>query len=248
MALLFNVSGVSEAKAYIAGAATRLRSVTSGRFVSGSSVRKNLGEEMLVRNKARMRAGVDVDGKPFKPSARASSGGQTLFDSGALAASINYDTPDGAMQLFSSDKRARVHWEGLLIKPKAGHRFLTIPLRGRGGLFDSLAGGAAPIGNRTGARAGNFAKSTTFFLRRGSSLFLMQRIAAIAGSGGISYHGHKRSKGSSPASSKYTLRALFLLVTQVQMTQRKFFGFGNSDIEMIADKLGGHVVGEGEAK
>jgi len=245
MALLFRSSGVEEVKEYVAGAAKRLRG-QSGRWVSRGAVLKNLGEEMLLRNQRRMRAGVDIDGKPFKTSGRsAQSGGQTLFNTGALAASINYDTPGSSLELFSSDKRARVHWEGLEITPKAGHKFLTIPLRGRGGLFDSIAGGAAPLANRTGALAGHYSKSSTFFLRRGSTLLLMQRVAKVTGDGGVSYRGHKRGKGSTPAGSKYTLRALFLLVTKVKIPQRKFFGFGNADVDMVADRLGGWVAGEG---
>jgi hypothetical protein len=73
-------------------------------------------------------------------------------------------------------------------------------------------------GNRTGARARDFAK--TFFLRRGERLFLMQK----TGNG--------------------TVRALFLLVRSIRMPKREWMGFSNDDMEMAAEQLGRRITGE----
>jgi hypothetical protein len=215
MALLWQMSGVEDARGFIAGAASRMRDTRASR--------KFIGEEMLFRTQRRMRAGIDIDGKPFVPSRRASKfGGQTLWDRGRLAASVNYDTPGNDLELFSTDKRARVHWEGLEIFPKAGHKFLAIPLRAPGGLFAGAFGGVDVKANRTGRATGHYYRDSTFIKRIGRLTYIFQKV------------------------DKKRIRALFLLVRSVKEKQRKFFGFGASDLDMAANKLGADIVGEKE--
>jgi len=213
MNIIFQIGGLREVRSFLSGAAARMRNTRPAR--------KNAGEEMLVRTQRRMRAGVDINGVPFKPSRRVEKfGGQTLWDKGAMAASANYDTPDQDLELFSTDKRSRVHQEGLEIKPKKG-QFLTIPLRARGGLFEGAIGGVDVQANRTGARAGHYAN--TFIKRFGDRLYIFQKIA-----------GSKR------------IRALFLLLRSVKMPKREWLGFSEADVSMVADKIGAHITGEKE--
>lgn len=211
MGVLFQYEGFKEARQFLAGAAGRMRDTRTAR--------KFIGEEQLARNQRRIRAGIDVDGKRFTPSRRVQmSGGQTLVDRGRLAASLNYDTPGENLDLYSSDKRARVHWEGREIKPTGGRKFLTIPLRARGGMHSG--DGIDIRANRTGARASHFSKKTTFFRWVRGRLFLFQRTEARG------------------------IRALFLLVRSVKMPERKWFGFSSEDLEMASQVLGRHVEGE----
>ncbi len=210
MAILFGIrlDGGGDAGKFLGGVAARMRDPRRGL--------KFIGEEMLLRTHKRMRAGIDVDGRAFARSRRAEqSGGQTLFDRGALAASVNYEANATTLDLFSSDKRARVHQEGLEIRPKKA-KFLTIPLRARGGLFSGPA--LDTQANRTGARASHF--KNTFFLRRGRFLLLMQKT------------GDK------------TLRALFLLVRSIREKKREWLGYSPADQEMAGEVLGRHIEGD----
>jgi phage gpG-like protein len=212
MAIIFQIDGKREVRDFLGGAIARMRNTLPAR--------KFVGEEMLLRTQRRLSGGVDVNGRPFKPSRRAEMfGGQTLFDRGTLAASANYDTPGTDLELFSSDKRARVHQEGLEIRPKKG-TFLTIPLRARGGIFEGAISGVSVKANRTGARAGHY--GDTFIKRFGDRAYIMQRV------------GGKK------------LRALFLLLRSVKMPKREWLGFSPDDMEMAADKIGGHITGEGK--
>jgi hypothetical protein len=235
MAVLFSASGIPEVKRFLGLAAQR-----------GRNPRRTLidiGEEMLVRNQRRLRRGVDVNGVAFKPSRRAvRDGGQTLWGDGKLGSSLHYDVGQSAgasaLDLFSSDKRARVHYEGLTITPKNA-QFLTIPMRARGGIFGDGDKGGAITGNRTGTRARHF--KNAFFLRRGNRLFLMQRV-------GKELAGEKVVKVSRKSGSQRqiydALRVLFMLVRSVKMPKREWMGFSNEDVDMAAAKLGGHVMGD----
>jgi phage gpG-like protein len=230
MAILYHIDGVAEAKRFLGGAVERAR--------NPRLPLKFIGEEMLFRTQKRMRAGVDINGRPFKKSARAEqAGGQTLFDRGALAGSANYQVTDTALDVFSTDKRARVHEDGLTILPKHG-KFLTIPIRATGGLF-GMAGGSAANANRAGYQARDYPKGSTFFLRRGSALFLMQRVGKVTSDeGGVRYRGMKRS------SSQGALRALFILVKKVEMVQREWLGFGADDATMATEEIGRYLSGD----
>jgi hypothetical protein len=215
MAILLQASGIAETRGFIASAAARMRNTRP--------VRKFIGEEMLFRTQRRLRSGVDINGNAFTPSRRVEKfGGQTLWDRGQLAASVNYDTPGEDLELFSSDKRARVHQEGLEIRPKGGKQFLTIPLRARGGLFEGAIGGVDVKANRTGARGGHYGVGSTFIKRFGDRAYIFQKVDG------------KR------------IRALFLLLRSVKMKKREWLGFGPSDLDMAVSKLGAHVAGENE--
>lgn len=157
MAVVFRVDGLRATRGFLGATAKRARDL--------APALRSIGEEMLARTQSRLSSGVDVHGRPFKRSRR---GGQTLWDSGALAASVNYELLGGTrLDLFSTALYARVHNEGLTIVPRQ-KKWLTIPLRAAGnrGTLNLRA-------NRGGARARHYTK--TFFLRRGGRLFLMQR-------------------------------------------------------------------------
>lgn len=206
MAILFSMAGLAPTSAFVAGAAQRMAN-------PGPALRF-IGEQQLTRNTRRLAAGVDVDGRTFKRSRR---GGKTLWQTGALAASMNYQVGAKHLDYFSTDKRARVHYEGLEIRPKAGKKFLTIPLRAEGGMF--AGAGVSANANRLGDRAGHYARKSTFFAWRNSKLFLFQ----------------KTGKG--------TIRALFLLVRKVQMVRRKWMGFSAEDVELANQVLAKHATG-----
>lgn len=210
MAMLFSLTGAQEVKNFLNGTAQRFRKPRPGL--------KFIGEELQLSTARRMAAGVDVDGRPFKPSRRAErEGGQTLFSNGALANSVHYTARETDADYFSTDKRSRVHQEGLAITPKAGKQFLTIPLRATGGVF----GGAVDIkGNRAGDRASHYSRASTFFLRKHGRLLLMQR------------------------TGKNAIRALFLLVRSVRMPRRQWFGFSGADLAMVDRVLTRHLLNE----
>ena len=182
-----------------------------------------VGEEMLLRTENRLRRGVDVNGKPFKRSRRAERvGGQTLWDTGAMAGSVSYDVSAGKdLDLFSSDKRARIHYDGGTIVPK-NSQYLTIPLRAKGGEYAGAFRGLARKSNRLGARARDY--KGTFFIRRNGKLFLAQRVPGGEGKG--------------------ALRFLFILLKRVTMPRREWLGFGPMDLQMAVERLGRHVTGE----
>jgi hypothetical protein len=208
MGLLYQTQGTAEVKRWLGLARDQAR--------DPRPALKDSAEEMLARTQRRMRAGVDVHGRPFTRSrGGAGRGGQTLWDRGVLAASAQYSVTRDAFDLFSSDKRARVLQEGETITPK-NSQFLTIPIRARGGMFGQRD--VAAIGNRTGTRARHY--KNTFFLRRGERLLLMQKTPGGA------------------------LRALFLLVRSVKLPRREWLGFNSADLDMVAGKLGSHISGD----
>lgn len=210
MAVLFQIDGLDRAREFLAGASRRMR--------NPEAALRLIGEAMLVSTQRRMRAGLDVDGKPFVRSRRAESGGgQTLWDRGALVSSVNYSVRPDGLVLFSSDKRAAVHYDGRTITPKRAS-FLTIPLRARGGMY---AGRVVATGNRRGDRARHY--QNTFFLRRGGRLFLMQRL---------------------PGEGRGRIRALFLLLRSVRLPRRKWLGFTRGDLEMVSQRLGRSIMGD----
>lgn len=208
------VVGLAEAKGAVKGVSDR-----AGGRKSARPVMKFIGEEMLARTQARMRRGLDVEGRPFKRSRRAASeGGQTLWERGALAASANYTARDDGVDLYSSDRRARVHFLGLEIRPKAGKKYLTIPLRAAGGAGARRDRTVSPLANRTGARASHYSKKSTFVREVRGKLFIFQKL----GDGKI--------------------RALFLLVRRSKQVERKWLGFGAGDLEMASQAWGRWVA------
>lgn len=171
--------------------------------------RRNIGEEMLRRTAERMRQGISPDGQPWKRSRRAErEGGQTLVHTGTLASRNAYDTPGADLQLYSWDKRSRVHQLGLTIEPKNGE-YLTIPLRSADGVAEKPARPVSAKKGRDGRLAKHYASSSTFIARRNGKLFIFQHVG------------------------EHAIRALFLLVRSVQMIARPYLGFGDDDIAMV---------------
>lgn len=223
MAILFQLSGVDEVRRFMDGA------VAAGKDTR--RVRKVIGEEMLHRNHTRLAAGLDVDGKPMPRSRRVQrNGGQTLFDRGALAASVNYALTGEDLDLFSTDKRAGVHYRGDTILPKKG-QFLAIPLRARGGLFQ-LEKAPPALANRTGARPRHYAASATFFKRFGGKLFLVMR-----------HGGTKGKKGDGQGKGRLTL--LFLMVRKAKMIERRWMGYSKDDVAWAAEQYASAIFGKG---
>src|SRR5260370_38674200 len=85
-------------------------------------VRKDVGEEMLLRTFDHFATSTSPDGEHWPESQRvALHGGETLVDHGDLRDSVHYD-PDarGDLDLYSDDDRARIHTEGGTSTPTNG--------------------------------------------------------------------------------------------------------------------------------
>lgn len=169
---------------------------------------KNVGEMMLASTHQRMARGLDVHGQRLKSDRASRQGHQPLR---GLADSVHYAVDQEGLALFSSDIRAGVHFRGDTIVPKRA-RFLTIPLRARGG---ESAGGAGLIANRTGRRARHY--KNTFFLRKNGKLLLMQRTPGGA------------------------LRALFLLVKKVKLKKNEWLGWSREDLNRTEEIYAKHL-------
>ena len=183
------------------------------------TVRADIGEEMLRRIEKRFATETGPDGERWKRSRRAErEGGQTLRQTNALRSSIHYDVSDGNLNLYSSDKKARVHQLGLSIYPKPGHQYLTIPLRAEGGEFGEPEKSTLSRKGRDRRRAAHYnvadeGVGRTWVARVHGKLYLFQ------------------------ATGEHTVRALFLLVGSVTMIARPFLGFGQDDIAMVIAML-----------
>jgi phage gpG-like protein len=176
--------------------------------------RRSIGEEMLHRTAERMRRGVDPDGNAWKRSRRAErDGGQTLVHTGTLASRNAYDTPGADLQLYSWDKRSRVHQLGLKIEPKHGE-YLTIPLRATGGLAEEPSRPVRANKGRDGRLSRHYARGSTFIARRNGKLFIFQHVG------------------------EHQVRALYLLVRSAQMVARPYLGFGDDDLAMVLAVFG----------
>ncbi len=169
--------------------------------------RTQVGEEMLVRTERRFAEERGPNGEKWKPSRRAElAKGETLSQSGKLRGSIAYDVASTEnLELYSWDKKARVHQLGLTITPTPGHEYLTIPLEAA---EIAVASGEVKNG-RDGRRARHY--SGTFVARIHGRLFILQRL------------------------SEGVVRALFLLVRSVTMPARPFLGFNDDDLAMAMD-------------
>lgn len=87
--------------------------------VNWRALHEEIGELLVSSTRDRFRRGIGPDGKPWKPSVRArKEGGQTLRDTGLLANSIHYAADSRRVEVGTNDKRARVHQEGMTIRPK----------------------------------------------------------------------------------------------------------------------------------
>jgi len=182
--------------------------------------RAEIGEEMLRRTEQRFARGVGPDGRPWKRSRRAErEGGQTLSKSGTLKSRVAYDVRGDDLDLYSWDKRARVHQLGLTIEPTDGHQYLTIPLRAEGGHFSSEEKPAITRKGRDGRKAAHYNTANegvgrTWVARVHGKLYIFQ------------------------ATSDHAVRALFLLVRSVTMIARPFLGFSEDDLRYVLAILG----------
>ncbi len=186
------------------------------------AVRREIGEEMLLRTERRFARGVGPDGKPWKRSRRAErKGGQTLSKSGTLKSRVAYDVSGEDLDLYSWDKRARVHQLGLTIEPTDGHQYLTIPLRAEGGGFATPETPVVTRKGRDGRKAAHYKAAKagvgrTWVARVRGKLYIFQ------------------------ATGDHAVRALFLLVRSVTMIARPFLGFGEDDLVYVLATLSTH--------
>jgi hypothetical protein len=222
MALLIDVqsTGIRELRERIARTKTAMKDLRAPS--------KAIGEEMIVRTNARLGRGLDIHGRPFRRSRRSQVlGTPTLGGSDhSLARSAHYAVEGGGLVWYSDHIGADVHQSGKTITPKSA-KFLTIPLRARGGTGadDSLR--LTREKNRAGYRARDF--KDTFFRWVNGKLFLFQKT-----------DGRGARRGG--------IRALFLLVKKVTMPKNEWFGFTAGDEEMAADTYGKHIDQLGGSK
>jgi phage gpG-like protein len=181
-----------------------------------------VGEEMLHRTEQRFARGEAPDGSRWKRSRRAEVGsGQTLSDTGTLKSRIAYDVRGDDLDLYSWDKRARVHQLGLTITPKDGHDYLTIPLRAEGGNYASAETPTIRRKGRDGRKAKHYGPDAdgagrTWIARVHGKLYIFQ------------------------ATGPHSVRALFLLVRSVTLPARPFLGFNEDDLAMVLLIFGDH--------
>lgn len=213
MRMFLEKKGDREAARFLRGAAKRARNPRQALV--------DVGEEFVTDHQKRLRAGIDVDGRPFKRSrAAAGRGGQTLWNRGELASSVDYRATSTHLDGYSTDPRARTHNEGLLITPKKG-KFLTIPLRATMEESRQKFLGLTVRSNRTGSGLRHY--KGVFFRRSRGRLFAMQRVG-----------GGKTGR----------LRALFLLVRSQQMVQRKWFGATERLRKYALERTARHIAVE----
>lgn len=94
------------------------------------ALNKKIGEALVSSTKERFEDEKSPSGKAWKKSYRAaSSGGQTLSDSGTLKNSIGYHATANSVEVGTNIKYAKVHQEGATIKPKT-KKFLAFRLGG----------------------------------------------------------------------------------------------------------------------
>lgn len=176
-----------------------------------------IGAQLVVNNRRRLDAGVDVHGMPLRSKLSARLGLKPLGGaSGLFGQSIKWEIEGHDLNLFSTFIGAGVAYRGDTIVPKV-KKWLTIPARARGGEFATPARAVAVLGNRTGRRAAHYSKKTTFFLRRNGKLYLMQ----------------KEESGA--------LRVLFFLVKKVRYPKNEWLGASESDLNMAIRKYSEHL-------
>ncbi len=176
-----------------------------------------IGAQLVLNNRRRLDAGVDVHGMPLRSKLSARMGLKPLGGAaGLFGRSVHWEIEGRDLNLFSTFIGAGVAYRGDTIVPKV-KKWLTIPMRARGGEFARADRAVAVLGNRTGRRAAHYSKKTTFFLRRNGKLFLMQ----------------KEPGGG--------LRALFFLTKKVRYPKNEWLGLSASDFEMAMKKYGEHL-------
>jgi phage gpG-like protein len=183
--------------------------------------RTEIAEEMMLRTHDNWVASRAPDGSAWPASARALGfGGQTMLESGKLFASVTYDVSGEDLLLFTDDKRARVHHEGLTIKPKPGKRALAIPLNE-----------AVKDAHREGVSIRDQYPDSFLLVAESGNAFIVRKAADAVGS---SYLG--------------SIEFLYLLVDHVDMPERPLLGFGGGDQHMATEVLARHfAAAEGAA-
>lgn len=95
------------------------------------ALNKKIGEALVSSTKERFEDEQSPDGKAWKKSRRAAAeGGQTLSDIGTLKNSIGYHAMASGLEVGTNIKYAKVHQEGMTIKPKT-KKFLVFMVGGR---------------------------------------------------------------------------------------------------------------------
>lgn len=190
---------------------------TKQRFTDLVDVNEDAGEELKLRHKRRLAAGIGVNGQKLSSKFSTRFGTEPLGGAErSFGTSLGYEATRKGLVFFSTWKGAAVAQKGMTIFPKHA-KFLTIPLRAKGGIFET--GGLGTKKNREGYRAREF--KDTFFLRSRGRLFLMQKL----GKGG-------------------KLRALFLLVRSMKYPKNVWFGANEADSAAIGKLYLDAVAGE----
>lgn len=175
----------------------------------------NVAKYLVVSNKMRLDRGVDVHGRPLKSKLSKRLGVQPLGGAHRTPGkSIRSEIEGQDVNLFSTWIGAGVAYRGDVIRPKL-KKYLTIPLRARGGEYSSSDRGVSVVGNRTGRRALHY--KNTFFIRRNGKLLLMQ----------------KQPDGA--------LRALFLLVKSTKYPKNEWLGASSEDLDYAVKVYSKHL-------
>lgn len=179
-----------------------------------------VGAEMVVRTKERLGKGVDVHGMPLRSQRSKQLGLRPLGGAdGSFARSVQWAIANDGVDLYSTFVGAGVAFRGDTITPKKA-KYLTIPLRARGG-DNARADRALTIAkNRTGRRAAHYSRKSTFIRRTaGGKLIIFQ----------------KEPSGA--------IRALFLLVKKVRYPKNEWLGYSADDQKMAIEQFG-KFIGE----
>jgi hypothetical protein len=177
----------------------------------------DIGAEMVLRTKKRLGSGRDVNGVPLRSKRSAQLGLEPLGGSdGRFGQSTHWSVDSDGVDLFSTFIGAGVAYRGDVITPKV-KKFLTIPLRARGGDFASKARRVRAEKNTTGRRARHYSKGTFVLRRAGGKLVIVQKTQGGA------------------------LRALFLLVKKIRYPKNEWLGYAADDLKFVLERYGRHL-------
>lgn len=173
-----------------------------------------VGAEMVVRTKRRLGQGVDVHGMPLKSQRSRRLGLKPLGGAdGDFGKSVHWAIASDGVDLYSTFVGAGVAQRGDTITPKRA-KYLTIPLRARGGDNARADRALTLVRNRTGRRAAHYLRTTTFIRRTaGGKLIIFQ----------------KEPSGA--------IRALFLLLKKVRYPKNEWLGYSADDQKMAVDQF-----------
>jgi len=87
--------------------------------INFTALHKEIGEQLVASTQMRFKEETAPDGTKWPQSIRArEEGGQTLSDTRRLRSSITYAARPDRVEVGTNDKRASVHQNGAVIKPK----------------------------------------------------------------------------------------------------------------------------------